>query len=342
MISSAKKVLFYSILVLFILTCLEAGTRGIYYARYRRVSHLLPPEEVEVIRKAVSYERNNDTAPVAKGDYLVKNGYYVVNPEAYIFPELKPDINSLGFRGKEPDDSRDRKTILCLGGSSTFGYKCTKPYPEALEEELNRDGNEYSVINGGVPGFNAQHIYNMLRDKELISALRPDILVFNNTWNTLTQYENGFLVESVENRFIRAIIARSVICFFIYKAILRLRYKEFLGPFQAMRIYVDKICGLAAERGMTIFLVNEPMVLSDEAWQAAPEHPKNHKHAAMIFKTFEEKYKGSVFFVPMEFFETMNFDDKNIVDRYFIDKGHLTREGYAIEAQEIAQAILMR
>src|SRR6202011_2878753 len=67
---------------------------------------------------------------------------------------LKYRLNSLGFRGPEPQWDRER--IICIGASETFGlYESPDmEYPRQLERELNAyaTNRRYSVINVAYAG----------------------------------------------------------------------------------------------------------------------------------------------------------------------------------------------
>ncbi|MCQ9207595.1 MAG: SGNH/GDSL hydrolase family protein [Omnitrophica bacterium] len=340
-------------MAMIVIFSIEIGGRFLYLIKRGRFSHLLAYDAVIGTRRFLPFEppRANKTAYVKKGDYLVKNGYYTYDPEVSIVVRasrqdedlpLKRDvpINNLGFRGQYVDISKDDKIrVWCLGGSTTFGYYVKRPYPEALNGFLNANGIRYEVINGGISAFNAQHIYNMLRDKEFVNRVKPDILVVNTYWNTIEQYENNFLIETVDNEFTRNILRSSCLAFFTYRGFLLLKYGEILGPMQAFSVYIDKICRWGVGKKLKIILVNEPMRLDYDAWRAAPEHPKNHAHSSLILKHFEKRYKNKIFFAKLPFFDTIDFSDKKTVNKYFIDRGHRTQAGYLMEAKEIARII---
>ncbi|MDD4979771.1 MAG: hypothetical protein PHC54_00665 [Candidatus Omnitrophica bacterium] len=340
-----KKIIFFITALLLVIFSIEIGTRLIYFIKRGKTSYLMSQKEVSRIRKDLPYEKNNNKQFV-RGNFLIRNGYYTFNPEIKTLREGLNNIklNSLGFRGS----GFERKIrILCLGGSSTYGhsthdYSVRIPYPEMMDSFLNKGikkrQQKYTVINGGMEAFNIQHIYNLLRDREFIKKINPDMLVINTFWNSIEQYENGLLVETIDNRFIRGFVKRSVFAFLSYRVLLFLEYNELTGPFQSLCVYLDKICQIAEKRGISIILVNEPMLLDAQTWTAAPNNPNVHNKGAIIFKRFEKKYPGMVFFVPMPFFDRMDFK-KDEVKKYFIDRGHLTMEGYAIEARILSDAI---
>jgi len=73
--------------------------------------------------------------------------------------------NMHGYRGRLIPVKRTPgvKRILCLGGSTTYGWKVASPdqsYPAYLEKILNEEGNQkYEVINAGIPwGTSAEHL----------------------------------------------------------------------------------------------------------------------------------------------------------------------------------------
>lgn len=335
-----KKVFFYIIALLLLIFGLEIGLRFLYFIKKGKASYLPSQQEVERIRKNIPYEKKNTQHFQTKGDYLLKNGYYTFNPEIKTLQDGPQNIkvNNLGFRGEEIKEEDNQIRILCLGGSSTYGYSVKTPYPEMIANFLNKETKKYAVINGGILGFNAQHIYNLLRDEEFIKKIDPHILTINTFWNSIEQYENGLLMETIDNRFMRGLVKRSVLAFLSYKIILFLEYNELIGPYQALSVYLDKICRIAKRKGIPVILINEPMLLDAHTWTSAPQHPKVHKQGAIIFKRFEKKYPGTAFFVPTPFFDRLDFKEDE-VKKYFFDRGHLTEEGYSIEARILSDAI---
>jgi len=345
-----KTILFNVILVFLVVAIVEAGARTLYFVTRGRFSHLLSSEEITGIRKHLPYKRNwNEAFIEEKGGALIKNGYYVYNPKRNINREGTTDeanvfveINSLGFRGKEIESKNDKVRIICLGGSSTFGYMVKTPYPKMLEQILNKERNMYDVVNCGVVGYNLQHIYNLLRDEKLIKKINPNIVLLNNYWNSIEQCDNSVLIDAIENKPIRGVLRKSIVAFFIYKTVLYIKYKESIGPFQFLSLYLDKICSWAEERGIKVVLVKEPMILDKNAWRAAPQHPNTNEHAGLIFRRFEKKYSRNVFYISIDFFEDVDFKKKYDIDEYAMDRGHLTEKGYRIEAEDISNAILTR
>jgi hypothetical protein len=80
--------------------------------------------------------------------------------------------NSLGLRDYRPPHKSDGKTqIIVLGDSFTFGYgvPLEESYPNLLEQRLNQagPGDQYEVINAGVPG------YDTVDEAELLEKILP-------------------------------------------------------------------------------------------------------------------------------------------------------------------------
>lgn len=98
--------------------------------------------------------------------------------------KCKIRINSLGLRGREisPKKSPDKKRILIIGDSATFGAGViddneTIPGRLGLRLDEGEDRGKFEVINGGVPGYDIQEIY--LHYKYKLSKLNSDIVVYN-------------------------------------------------------------------------------------------------------------------------------------------------------------------
>ncbi|MDF1666490.1 MAG: GDSL-type esterase/lipase family protein [Planctomycetota bacterium] len=82
-------------------------------------------------------------------------------------PDLPPSwwmhLNEDGLRGPLP--KKDKKTILCLGDSYTFGWAVhdEESYPAVLGQTVEREFPEYQVINGGMPGYNTIQEFHFLK-----------------------------------------------------------------------------------------------------------------------------------------------------------------------------------
>jgi len=92
-----------------------------------------------------------------------------------------------GFRGREPQPNR--RTVLCLGDSTVFGYRVEESdsFPGRLQARLDSEddsGGGWRVINAGVPGYTSFQV--RLLAERLVPRWRPDVIVVcvgnNEAW----------------------------------------------------------------------------------------------------------------------------------------------------------------
>jgi lysophospholipase L1-like esterase len=95
-------------------------------------------------------------------------------------------VNLAGLRGDEVGPKRPGSVrILAMGGSTTWGHMVAdgETWPVALQRELRAaTGVDVEVLNGGVSGWDLEHIVVALRQGEL-DALQPDLVLVNAGWN---------------------------------------------------------------------------------------------------------------------------------------------------------------
>lgn len=113
--------------------------------------------------------------------------------------------NSVGLRG--PEIARVKppgtKRIAILGESSAFGYLVSDGQEAArlLEANLRQEGHAVEVQNAGVPGYNLYQA--IVRFREVVAPLQPDIVVSYLGWNDLPYVASG---EPAASRFqVRAV-----------------------------------------------------------------------------------------------------------------------------------------
>jgi lysophospholipase L1-like esterase len=102
-------------------------------------------------------------------------------------------VNRVGLRGKAPALPKPVGTlrIVCLGGSTTFGYHVTdgEEWPARLGERLGRDGR-IEVLNAGRPGATTWNDFRALRDR--LIRLEPDVVIlyegFNDLWRAVRRH----------------------------------------------------------------------------------------------------------------------------------------------------------
>jgi lysophospholipase L1-like esterase len=133
---------------------------------------------------------------VGRGELYIasgKTGGYYKFPSNYILKGLRgqssetASVNSLGFRGPEFQSVKPEGVfrIICLGGSSTFGFhnRDTGTYPFQLEQLFRQHKGYMKVeaINAGFPYYYTGNILPLL-EEELLDY-QPDILTFYSAGN---------------------------------------------------------------------------------------------------------------------------------------------------------------
>ena len=119
---------------------------------------------------------------------------YAVRPDFVLEPSAKQPLsirhNSLGFRGRETTWEKPAGTyrIVCLGGSSTYGFGPSSNetnWTERLEVHLNeaQPGKTVEVINAGCQGYST---FESLINLELRAIdFRPDLVIVYLTINDM-------------------------------------------------------------------------------------------------------------------------------------------------------------
>ena len=128
------------------------------------------------------------------------DGYFKFPPNQTIQHGLPEPgrINNHGFRG--PDFERAKPAgafrVVCMGGSSTFGYtdRDEGTYPFLLQERFDAHpaGLRVEVINAGIPHFNTDHLVAALESEVLDWS--PDVITLYCAYNDATYplAENGW------------------------------------------------------------------------------------------------------------------------------------------------------
>lgn len=111
---------------------------------------------------------------------------YLPNPQA-------PDTPG-SFRGRsEFTPGSDYLRIVCMGGSTTFGFSVQRvdSWPAQAESTLCEQGLPSEVINAGVLGHGSRQL--LLRYRRDIAGLEGDVVILFTGWN-----RTGALVDSRE------------------------------------------------------------------------------------------------------------------------------------------------
>jgi len=96
-------------------------------------------------------------------------------------------VTRAGFRANAVDRQEDvgTPTIVCLGGSTTFGWGLAdhESYPAQLQEFLDaRYPGQVRVLNAGVPSYTSEQVCLTL---EHVLALHPRMVIVQTMWNDL-------------------------------------------------------------------------------------------------------------------------------------------------------------
>lgn len=110
---------------------------------------------------------------------LIRSGPNILTPS----PSYSIKINQAGLRGEELS-SENKRRILCLGDSDTFGQGVNndETYPANLQKLLNgKEKNSFEIINAGVGGWSTAQELIFL--KRRLKELSPEILVIQLNGN---------------------------------------------------------------------------------------------------------------------------------------------------------------
>lgn len=138
-------------------------------------------------------------------------------------------VNSLGFRDKEtplkiPAGGR---VILFVGDSFTVGdglESADYRFSDIVGKELNKNGNNYTVINIGVEGLSSRQEYFTMTNYFYMTKIKPDIIVLQYFGNDIRDYvPDSVKQEKIDlfnlfgtNSFLLSIIRGSYLLDYIY------------------------------------------------------------------------------------------------------------------------------
>jgi hypothetical protein len=116
------------------------------------------------------------------------------HPSADGKQEILININRFGFRGKEPDLSKNKNRIVIIGDSIPFGgaVESSDRFSELLENKLIHKNKNSEVINLAVGDINLSHYLKILKNTAI--PLEPKIVVlttYGNDWATIQEEQLG-------------------------------------------------------------------------------------------------------------------------------------------------------
>ena len=123
---------------------------------------------------------------------------YICAPN-YEHPQNGPQHNADGYRGRAVPLDRQPGVlrVLCLGGSTTYGWTVPYPnqtYPAVLEEllraDLSKNYTDVEVLNGGLPYGTSAEILTHYHFK--YHYYRPDVVIINEGGNDAQGYTQAY------------------------------------------------------------------------------------------------------------------------------------------------------
>jgi hypothetical protein len=117
------------------------------------------------------------TTPFATSD-LPRLPHRLKTSYQTLYKGVQVQMNSLGFRGPEPDPEAGHPTVALVGDSVTFGDGVAEPgtLRVTLEQALATEGLQAEVWNCGIPGFNLENVIYLA--SQVVMALKPKMLVY--------------------------------------------------------------------------------------------------------------------------------------------------------------------
>ena len=111
------------------------------------------------------------------------------------FLEKKVATDDLGLRvclHHNTNRAENRLRVLCLGDSSTFGWRLdyNQTYPFLLEQKLRQTFREVRVYNGGVPGYTS--FQSRLQFQDIMDQVKPHVVIIysSNNETSLAQHSD--------------------------------------------------------------------------------------------------------------------------------------------------------
>lgn len=148
--------------------------------------------------------------------------------QLYYEKYFKP-LNYLGFRDDPPPTPKatSQHIILFVGDSFTAGYglkHVEERFSNIVGKELNKNGQNYTVVNLGKEGLNSKEEYDVLRKFLHVTKIKPEIIVWqyfgddirDTAENTTTEETFNAYNPFTTNRFLLSIIRGSYLFDYLY------------------------------------------------------------------------------------------------------------------------------
>jgi lysophospholipase L1-like esterase len=271
-LSRKKKLAFSTCVQLLALLGLELGARVGSYLYYGRNPYYL------------FFGLRSWTDEEGEGHSEKHRGYFKFPASrtiTYGTPQVSCRIGNHGFRGADFAAAKpaDVRRVICTGASSTFGYldEDDETYPYYLERELETKlgPGRVQVINAGIPHSTSSNVVAMLREELL--DYQPDVLTFYEGYNDASHPMAESTLQAVSRWFDEYSAAyaglRKVVTS-VAGPVLFGRWSGYLPHMdratleRQLALHVDewrasleRMSALAAEHGIPLVLVRQPMTL---------------------------------------------------------------------------------
>ena len=260
-------------------------------------------------------------------------------------------VNRSGFRALAPQQQEQvlrPERILCVGGSTTFGWGLAddESYPAQLQRCL--DGawpDRWSVINAGVPSYTSEQVCLYLPE---LLALEPSIIVVQTLWNDLlfsfvNDWYPELLVHQRPDPWRRFLLQHSA----VYRA---LSLKEFdekrvvVSSPQALRHYqknLENIVQSCRARGVEVVLSMPPMqelLVPEDGMKIGSQNvprPLFLETAAIFAGVMQSVARQEG--VPLVQHRVAL--DAHPAETLFLDAAHPRAEGYRLLAEDVSHVI---
>ena len=263
-------------------------------------------------------------------------------------------INNYGLRGRDiTEGDLNKKVILCLGDSITYGYGVddNHTYPAQLQRKLDqkREGL-FTVLNGGVNAYPIAFMHQKFLYLWCL-GIQPYAVIVGYSMN---EGWLGDLVASSKERkkaFEKRVKLKNFVrSFALYNLVVenwarayydKIKAKLIPGTHRTEEEHVDR--DMTYEKSLSAFLMDLrsrnviPIFLISCAYNPLSKHYDIDGDLQQRFMDFAKKYDITYFATNEILLENVN--DERGLSRYFIDSCHMNKEGCRILAEKISQVL---
>ncbi len=173
----------------------EMIVRCVFYLKYKDSykNKLLSPILIDNPLYGYSFPKCFNSKKYKKllfENFLFKPNKSKTNLNKNIENRVLFSTNSYGFRGVDLLQGERKVRVFCCGGSTTACDSCddSETWPYFLNKKFNNAGHEVEVINAGIQGWYSFH--DLLRIKNEIINLKPNVLILHEGWNEEFEYSS--------------------------------------------------------------------------------------------------------------------------------------------------------